>query len=71
MVEMEHWYPDPAWDYAQVWGYLEEIKDRAEQTASEMSEQEDATTTSDAMLREQFQAMQMLCIRALDNLGAG
>lgn len=67
---MENWQPDPSWDYAQIWDYLEQMKDRVEQTVDAMADIEDATTTSDAMLQVQFQEMQMLCIRALDNLGA-
>jgi cytochrome c556 len=49
--------PDPAWDYAEVWHRLQEIKTEYEKLLEYLSGMEDSTTQTDAEIKNRIDAI--------------
>lgn len=60
--------PDPAWDYATLWDYLEEMEDKLKALRATMSEVEAPTRDSDLEIRDRFLEIQAVCFEALGSL---
>ncbi len=61
--------PDPSWAYAAIWKYCAEISAEHEQLRLFLAAQEDVSPQATEQLRQHFQSIQMLCIRAAGLLG--
>lgn len=60
--------PDPAWDYGQLWEWLNEMEDELEAIRAIMSASEAPTHDFDAEIRDRFKEIQAVCFKALEGL---